>query len=66
MEEVKNTKLDFNEMILSCEAGAKVGNAQKQPIVALLKSIVESEKYSEGVVLERLKDGTIQELLRKL
>ena len=66
MEEVKNTKLDFDEVIRSSEEGAKIGNAQKEPIVALLKSIVESEKYSEGVVLERLRDGTVQELLKKL
>ena len=66
INEVNALELDFNEVLLKSKEGEINGEAQKEVVVALLKSIVTSERFSQGIVLERLKDGTIQKLLEKI
>ena len=66
MEAVNNYSQDVATVLEKSKEGAEGGTADKEVIVALLKSIVNTEKYAEGTVLERLRDGTIQTLLKKL
>lgn len=66
IREVNSVELDFNEVLTKSNEGAKGGEAQKEVVVALLKSIVTSEKFSPGIILARLKDGTITKLLEKI
>ncbi len=66
MDAVEKTELKTEEVIAKSKEGADKGEAEKEVVFALIKSIVSSEKFAAGTVLSRLKDGTIQSLLAKL
>lgn len=66
IETVERRRQETEEVIAKSKEGADKGEAEKEVVFALIKSIVASEKFAEGTVLARLKDGTIQSLLGKL
>lgn len=66
MQTVKAYEQSMDLIVEKSKEGAEKGDADKELVVALLKSIVSSEEYVPGTVLDRLKDGTIQSLLWRL
>ena len=66
MQAVKAYEQTMDTIVEKSKEGAEKGDADKELVVALLKSIVSSEEYAPGTLLERLKDGTIRSLLWRL
>lgn len=66
MRRVQNVCLSEEEIAAASKKGAERGEAERDVVFALIKSIVDSEKYASGTVLEQFENGTITHLIKKL
>lgn len=66
MRRVDGLRPTEEEIVGASRKGAAAGEAEPDVVFALIKSIVDSEKYAAGTVYEQFKNGTIVHLIKKL